>query len=235
MNVLELSIERLTGVPEQLRLASPRLVVAGYTGRDVATVERHVAELAELGVPPPPEVPAFWALPNWLLAVAQDGVEIGVAAGSGEAEPVLIKAANGALYVTIGSDHTDRELERSSIPLAKMVCPKLVAASVWPFDEVAAGWDGLWIRSYVGEKETPYQADTLARIRPPLELLARAEEVGAHPGRAIVLFLGTVPLLTAGFRYETHFTAVLEDPERGRQLRCPYRVDPVVTATAAAS
>ena len=232
MTVLELAIERLAGAPERLRLASPRLVVAGYTGRDVATVEHHVAELASLGVPPPPEVPAYWILPNWLLAVAHDGVEIGVATSSGEAEPVIIRTASGKLYVTVGSDHTDRELERTSIVLAKTVCPKLVAESAWPFEEVAEGWDALGLRSYVGDEESPYQSGTLASLRPPLELLGRAEELAAADGQALVLFLGTVPLLEGGFRYEPRFTAALDDPEHGRELRFSYRLDWVAPAAA---
>jgi hypothetical protein len=234
MSSLELRIERLSGAAEPLRLTSPSLVVAGYTGRDVAAVEKHVAELAELGVPPPAEVPAFWTLPNWLLTVVDEAVEVGPSASSGEAEPVLIRAADGALYVTVGSDHTDRDLEATSIPLAKTVCPKPVAGSVWPFEEVAAGWDDLGLRSFVGTDEEPYQADTLVRIRPPLELLARAAELVPSSGRSLVLFLGTIPILAEGFRYEPRFTAVLEDGTHGRQLSCSYSVDPIRERTEVA-
>jgi hypothetical protein len=230
VSVLELTVERLSGESAPLRLVSPTLVVAGYTGRDAAAVERHVAELAEVGVPQPAEVPAFWLLPNWLLVAGHDAVEVGSSASSGEAEPVLIKAEDGALYVSVGSDHTDRELESTSIPLAKTVCPKPLAQSVWAFEEVAASWDALRLRSHVGDDEEPYQADALVRIRPPLELLAGAAELVAPPGRATILFLGTIPILAGAFRCEHRFTAVLEDAEHGRQLRCSYRVERLAAA-----
>jgi len=45
---------------------------------------------------------------------------------SGEVEFVLFKTGSGTL-VTVGSDHTDRELEKSDVPLSKAVCPKVVA------------------------------------------------------------------------------------------------------------
>ncbi|MEC9166239.1 MAG: DUF2848 family protein, partial [Pseudomonadota bacterium] len=36
------------------------LVIAGWTGRDAASVQHHVEELAELGVPGPSTVPLYY-------------------------------------------------------------------------------------------------------------------------------------------------------------------------------
>ena len=43
------------------------VVVAGYTGRDRASVMHHIDELAAIGIPPPPTVPMYWKFPPWLL------------------------------------------------------------------------------------------------------------------------------------------------------------------------
>ena len=36
------------------------LVIAGWTGRDVEALEKHIVELEELGVPRPSSVPCFY-------------------------------------------------------------------------------------------------------------------------------------------------------------------------------
>ena len=43
--------------------------------------------------------------------------------------------------------------------------------------------------------------------------------------RPCILFLGTLPLPTAGFYFTERFLAILEDREYGRRLRCDYTFD----------
>lgn len=209
----------------ELELRDPQLIVAGFTGRDPAVVARHVDELAAIGVAPPTEVPTFIPLPNWLLTVGDGRREVVSGATSGEVEPVLVELPDGSCYVAVGSDQTDRELECTSLQLGKLTCPKLVSRAVWPFDEVADRWDELRVRSFLSDEDEAYQEGTLAELLAPSDLLARARAIVA-PERPLVLFLGTVPLKTATFAFEPHFTAVLSDPFAGRELRCTYEVAP---------
>src|SRR6185312_14717498 len=130
------------------------LVVAGYTGRDEHAVKQHITELQAHGIMPPDTIPMFWTLPNWLLSTA---------------EPVLIRMPDGELFVTVGSDHTDRSLEASSILLAKLTCPKILASTAWQFADVADRWDSLHLQAVIREDEARYQDGTLALIRHPLE------------------------------------------------------------------
>lgn len=232
MGALTLTVTRADGAREPLLLEEPALVIAGYTGRDAAAVQRHIDELAAHGVEPPPAVPMLWPLPAYLLAVAGDGLEVPFATSCGEAEPVLIRTAAGELFVTVGSDQTDREVERASVLLSKLVCPKIVAAEAWPFAEVAAGWDGLRLRSLAGG--ALYQDGPASLIRRPEELLALVDERAVAAGRALVLFCGTVPLLDGAFRFDRSFAAELEDASRGRALRCAYSVTEVSTQKAGA-
>jgi len=100
-----------------LYLDSPRLVVAGYTGRDEATVKAHTQELAAIGIPPPDSVPCFYELDPSLLTTAPV-IEVDSKHTSGEVEPVLIRHG-GKYYLGIGSDHTDRDLQRVDIEASK--------------------------------------------------------------------------------------------------------------------
>jgi 4-hydroxyphenylacetate 3-monooxygenase len=222
MITLNLRVQGMDGAMQPVSIVDPYLVVAGFTGRNEEAVRTHVAELAAHGIAAPPATPIFWLLPNWLLAVAPATIQVHTASSAGEVEPVLLRMPDGEVFVTAGSDHTDRDLERSSILLAKLTCPKILSADLWRFADVASRWDTLRLQSHTGAQD--YQEGTVATIRPPLELLARAVEIATDARRPIVLFLGTIPLLTSGFVFAERFTGTLEDPEGERSLSCDYSV-----------
>ena len=94
------------------------MVNLGYTGRDRAAVERHIRELEREGVPAPPRVPMCYAVANHLLIQGGGMVEVCGGTTSGEAEPVLLVTPRGVL-VGVGSDHTDRQLERQCVARSK--------------------------------------------------------------------------------------------------------------------
>src|SRR2546423_10107457 len=95
------------GAPRRIDIAS--LVIAGWTGRDKAAVEHHIAELAAIGVKRPRAIPCFYRLGADFLTMAPEGDVVGEGS-SGEVEFVLVSAA-GAVYVGVGSDPTDPEVE----------------------------------------------------------------------------------------------------------------------------
>jgi hypothetical protein len=218
----ELGAVSRDGGQRRLVLEDPALVIAGYTGRDARLVEQHIAELEDAGVERPALVPSFWAVPNWLLAVAPLEIEVAGGRASGEAEPVLIRLSDGSMYLTVGSDITDRAVERHSIALSKVVCPKVIASEAWHVSEIEQGWDAIVVRSFVGDEATAYQLGTLEQICAPTTLLDGVTALGIDSKRPLVLFLGTVPLLAPGFRYDGRFRAELVDQE-GRELSCAYR------------
>lgn len=220
---LHLSIQRGGDGDRALTLEDPQLVVAGFTGRDSSAVEAHIEELRELGVPSPPEVPVFFMLPNDLLRLAPTTVRVGAGGTSGEAEPVLIRLPSGQSYVGVGSDHTDRDLERESLEASKLACPKLLGTVVWPLDDVASHWDELVLSGHSGTDGRSYQRSTLAAIRTPGDLLERVERVELDAGRPLVLYLGTVALEN-GFRFDDAFRASLQDPHADRELVCAYEI-----------
>jgi Protein of unknown function (DUF2848) len=186
--------------------ATARLIVAGYTGRDAAAVQHHIDELAAIGVPPPASVPAYYPLATDLVSTATE-VTVEGTRTSGEIEPVLIRI--GATYwLTLGSDHTDRALERDDIARSKAVCPKPIGRFALPLGETpaVAFWDEIRVRSWAdGEL---YQDGTLATLRPLAETLARCPVEAGD----VVLFGGTMPLLGGAFRYSRSWEMRLDFP-----------------------
>lgn len=209
---------RVAGEKAPLRLDSFRLVIAGYTGRDSEAVERHIEELAAHGIPRPEQIPAFYDVPSDLLLVAPSELDVGDTT-SGEAEPVLICDSSGDFYVGVGSDHTDRELERRSILESKRACPKLLGPNVWRFDEAAHEWDLLELSSTAGGRL--YQRGTLSLIRRPDDLVSLMPPATAETN--FVLYLGTLPLLDGSFCFRGEFVASLARPRRDEHLSCSYR------------
>lgn len=195
-------------------------VMAGYTGRERDAVLDHIRELEEIGVASPPEVPMFYPVSPQLIT--QDNALLTTeAATSGEAEVGLV-VHDGDVYVTVGSDHTDRAAERLDIAVSKRACHKVIARSAWRLDDVAGHWDALRLRSWIGENaESLYQDGPLSSLMAPLALL-EAIPWRARPRRFLVL-CGTVPTI-GGVHHSSHFRAELHDPVTERRLRLDYEI-----------
>lgn len=205
----------------ELLVAPEIVIVGGYTGRDREAVAEHILELERLGVPRPPTVPAFYAVPPELL-VQSDRVVTTEAATSGEVEAALI-ATNGDLYVAVASDHTDRTAERLDIAVSKRACPKVVGRTAWRLGDVAGSWDGVELRSWIGDDaDEPYQDGVMAALIPPLELL-EAIPWRSRPS-SFVLLCGTLPAL-GGIRPSSRFRGELHDPAAGRSLSLEYAIE----------
>ncbi|MHA6796265.1 DUF2848 family protein [Pseudonocardia bannensis] len=182
---------------ETLAVRPARLIVAGYTGRDADAVAAHIAELAEIGVPPPATVPAFYDL-DPALVTTEAVISVAGPASSGEIEPVVIRH-QGRHYLGVGSDHTDRELEKSDIVGSKAACPKPLGGVVLelPTDLSSFDWDAVEATSEVDGE--PYQRGVLAALRTPADVLARLAAALPDTDGDLVLFGGTLPLLTGRF------------------------------------
>lgn len=226
--MIELTIEGKDG-RRALAFEPRHLVIAGWTGRDVAVLNAHIDELAALGVAPPKSVPIFYRVSADLLT-PQGRVQMVGREASGEAEAVLWKQ-DGALFVGIGSDHTDRALETVGITLSKQLCAKPVSVTVWPWEEVAAHWDDLTLRSTLPASGETYQQGSVGGLRRPDDLLALYEEREGPVGDGTVMFCGTLPV-HGGIRFADEMALELEDPVLGRSLRHSYKVEPLPIAEA---
>jgi len=197
------------------------LVVAGWTGRDRSLVERHIAELAAMGVSPPAMVPCFYRLGANLLTQAA-AIDVAGSHSSGEVEVVLVSLAGG-LHVAVGSDHTDRKVEGYGVTVAKQMCPKPISRGLWRFDEVEGHWDDLILRSWVthdGAREL-YQEGPVAQVLSARDLMKR------YLGRPGILPVGTVMYcgtltVNGGIHGGERFEIELEDPRLERKLTHAY-------------
>ncbi|MBF5006575.1 DUF2848 domain-containing protein [Diaphorobacter caeni] len=211
------------GATRALSLNIHTLIVAGWAGRDIAAIEHHIEELAELGVPRPSSVPLYYRIGrNQLVQDAE--IQVVGPHSSGEIE-ALVFAAEGKLFVGISSDHTDRKLEAHSVALSKQVCAKPAGTDAWELAEVEAHWDELIVRSWIEEdgQRVLYQEGSLSTLRPPRELIAGylkdSGQTSFTDGTAMTC--GTVAAI-GGIRASTTFEMELYDPRLNRSLKHRY-------------
>jgi hypothetical protein len=199
------------------------LVLAGWAGRNQAAVEAHIRELEMLGTPRPTRTPVFYRVSASLLTSA-NSIEVVGTDTSGEVEVVLVQRDDG-LWVGVGSDHTDRGLERNSVALAKQLCAKVVAPTLWRFDDVRPHWDDIALRSWAhrGGRRELYQEGTLAAILPPDQLLAKYEEFAEPSGAGRAMFGGTIATIHE-IGPADEFEIELHDPVLDRRISHRYRI-----------
>ncbi|MFI9630806.1 DUF2848 family protein [Streptomyces sp. NPDC052042] len=200
----------------------------GYAGRDTSGIDEHLRELAELGLPAPGAIPALFPLPPGNTTTAPHIVVSG-ANTYAEVEYVLIKTAEHGWVVTVGSDHSDLEVERVSTPRSKAVCPDVVCADVWLLSDVLGHWDqvnvGLWANEAFASE--PLQKGTMVELLAPPQLIEVLEQrIRQTAPVGTVIFSGTIAgTPTPG---AAGWSARLHDPVLGRSVEFAYSVHALV-------
>jgi hypothetical protein len=199
-------------------------VIAGWTGRDAAAVQKHIKELEALGVKPPATTPIFYRCSATRITTAET-IEATGTASSGEVEYVLLQSG-GKLWVGVGSDHTDREVETYGVTVSKQMCDKPIAAQFWPYDQVAPHWDKLMLRSFIPEKgqRVLYQEGAVAGMLSPMDLIGRYTNGGKALAENTIMFCGTFAA-KGGIRPADRFDYELEDPVLGRKIGSGYAIE----------
>ena len=202
--------------------AIKQLVVAGWTGRNVAALEAHIKELEAIGVKRPKTVPIFYRVACSTLTTATF-IEVMADKSSGEVEFVLFALDDG-LWLGVGSDHTDRKAETIGVTLSKQLCAKPVGMTLWRYDEVKPHWDKLVLRSFVpdGGKRRLYQEGPVTNMRSPEELI-RLYTGGDKLAPGTAMFCGTFAV-HGDISYSGTFDMELEDPVLGRKLTHGYKI-----------
>src|SRR5712671_4979065 len=218
-----LSLTLSSGATSRLtEVAIDDAIIAGWTGRDPAAVEKHVRELEALGVKRPASTPIFYRVGAARLTTGDEIEAVGATSG-GEVEFVLLQH-DGRMWVGTGSDHTDREVETYGVTVSKQMCDKPLAPLFWAYDEVAPHWDRLMLRAHVteGGARVLYQEGAVAAMMDPKELLARHTPDGRLADNTL-MFCGTLAA-RGGVRPTGHFGFELEDPVRQRKIAHAYGV-----------
>jgi hypothetical protein len=197
-------------------------VIAGWTGRDPAAVEKHIDELKALGVRAPTSTPIFYRVAAARLTTGTQIEASGTDSG-GEVEFVLLRQG-GELWVGVGSDHTDRKVEAYGVTVSKQMCEKPIAPQFWAYAEIAGHWDELILRSFVFEdgQNALYQEGPVTAMLHPQTLISRYTG-GGGLSESTLMFCGTLPA-NGGVRPTGYFAFEIEDPVLGRKITHEYRV-----------
>lgn len=219
--ILPLVLEGKSG-PTRRNVEVARLVIAGWTGRDKAALEKHIAELEAIGVKRPASVPIFYRASTARLTT-DDSIEVLGETSSGEAEFVLFRHGE-RLWVGAGSDHTDREVEKYGVSVSKEMCDKPIAPEFWDYEDIAPHWDKLMLRAHIAENggRVLYQEGPVTAMLDPKALI---DKFGGKSGleEGTLMFCGTLAA-RGGIRPSAVFEFELEDPVLNRKIHQQYRV-----------
>lgn len=218
MSKITIAVE-LGGTPTEVTIE--HAIIAGWTGRDPEAVQKHIKELQELGVKQPATTPIFYRCSATRITTAET-IEATGTASSGEVEYVLLQA-NRKLWVGVGSDHTDREVETYGVTVSKQMCDKPVASQFWSLDDCTPHWDKLVLRSYIRERSgrVLYQEGAVAGMLSPADLVGRYTNGGKSLDEGSIMFCGTFAA-KGGIRSAERFDYEIEDPVRGAKITGGY-------------
>ncbi len=196
------------------------VMCGGWSGRDASAVAKHIEELEKIGVPRPAKVPIIFPVSRYLLT-QDEGIEVQAKGNSGEVEYVVL-VDDDATYVTLGSDHTDRELERFSVDKAKQACPKIVARQAWLYEDVRDHWDQIVLRSYATKEERVLYQE--ARLDNLIDVETLINLDGGKPKRqGSVVFSGTIPT-KGGIIFADGFDMEMIDEKLSRSIIHGYEI-----------
>jgi len=216
--------EQINGEKQTIELQMDCCVAAGYTGRDQKSVQAHIDELKKLGVAAPYNIPAmYWISPsritnhNTIVVVGQET--------SPEVEFFLSTDQNNKTYMTVASDHTDRELEAVSVGKSKQVCDKVIGDVFWDVDEIKDHWDNISLGSRVIKDGdwVAYQSGTFGAILHYQELLTLIK-ADAPAGQRPSLLSGTLPIIGGDVVYTSSCEIFIKDPILNREITKRYNI-----------
>ncbi|MET4426915.1 MULTISPECIES: DUF2848 family protein [unclassified Mycolicibacterium] len=220
---LSLHVHRTSDEVTPVTVAVTEAYNFGYAARDREGVQEHVDQMRALGFAAPQQVPAIFPIPPDRISTASEFTVSGEQT-YGEVEFALINSEEHGWLVTIGSDHTDLEVEGVKMPKAKAMCPDVVGATAWRLDEVRDDWDRftmtMWAESDDGAT-TQLQHDVTGHLLAPHQLISILEDrrPGALPVGTVIMSGTVAGEPTPGMR---GWSARLEDPETGRRIELGY-------------
>jgi hypothetical protein len=215
-------LERKTGKKERVEFDFRKVYCAGYTGRDQKTVTKHVEELKRLGVPAPNKTPTVYTVAPYLALTDEEPGAVEVKGFETSAEVEYVVLIDEETYITVGSDHTDRWLEKVSVERAKQACPKIMGSTMWLYSDLEDHWDRIVIRSFViDDGKKLYQEGSLGEIMPVEQLVDTL-----NLKKESLLFSGTIPVKAGKVIYANEYEIEMEDPFLNRRISFGYRVSP---------
>lgn len=222
MTTFELTVEEAGGRNQRLSFTPERVYNLGSATVEASSAVAHQKEVADVGVQIAFDIPAPRVYPMSPSSVTTDTM-IGAHHDrtSGEAEIVLL-VDDDELFVGIGSDHTDRELERLSIIWSKQYSPSVLGRRVWRWRDLERHWDDLVVESAVDG--APYQSSKASVFLRPSTILERLSERVVQLPSSYMVYCGTYTSIENTIRFGRRWSATLRNTSDGGQLTVTYRV-----------
>ena len=243
MNIdqIEFRVHSKTGVQER-SLPIGSVSGARFCARDVDAMRKEMDEM--LGrdgryTMATRTNPSIFHLGRYLLTQGPEFEVQGTMTG-GEAEVVAIRSGE-EIFISVGSDQCDRELDPIFPDKPKQMCPHPLARDAWPYEEVRSHWDELRVYSHVvsGDHTVPLQDTDLTELV-DLEYLLGMDEVKALADPMVLYcgcssFLDSVELTVdrLGLPEETGlgvgdgFLVGLHDPVNDRKIEHEFQAVPL--------
>jgi len=233
IKIMEVFMENVLNLEEknsnnQIAFNVHHMFNAGFSGSDQKDVQKHVSELAKLGIPAPNTIPMLFPVSNNLATTSQN-IQVQHSHTSGEIEYVLLWGKDD-IYITVGSDHTDRLAEKYGIPLSKQVYPNILASSVWPFSDIKDHFDQIEILSWVnqGNSMVIYQKGKLGDLMSPEKWVEHFNKMNAN-NTGNVFFSGTIDTKEGTLVFGDRYILELNDPVLNRSIKHEYSVEVLQT------
>jgi hypothetical protein len=198
---------------------------ARFSSRDRAAMRKTLDELRATGMGGTGKNPSIFRIARYLLTQAEEFEVQGPLTG-GEAEVVAIREGD-EIWISLGSDQCDRELDPLFQDKPKQMCPHPIARDAWSYAEVKDHWDELEMHSevVVGDHVVPYQDNALS-VLVDVEFLLGLEDVKSLPFPSF-LYCGASSAAAAG-KEKIKELGLSEDPLHGIGDRFRMRLfDPV--------
>ncbi len=214
------------GAFKRINLVWEETYLFAFSSRRAESVKKHMEELKKSGIEVPQSAPMIYQIDPYLVRSCE---RIYVIGNSTSAEVELFFACDerGREYITVGSDHTDREMERESIARSKQLCSKPVAPVFWSVDEIEDHLDELIIecRAMIDGAFVSYQKGKVGEIM-ELQKLKTLAKQRSRSGK-FSFFSGTLPLLNGELIFSNRYELALFDPVLQRSIRFGYMVEVV--------
>ncbi|CAH1662152.1 conserved hypothetical protein [Hyphomicrobiales bacterium] len=193
----------------------------GSATRKADTAIAHQDEVKKIGIAIAFDIPAPRIYPIGADNITAAGeITVQGEETSGEVEIVIVVTDD--IYVGVGSDHTDRALERTSIVWSKQACANVLAPKLWRWSDVKDRWDSFVMRSWV-DGRLYQECLTEVFLSPEAMLDVLKERVADLPARDFCVFGGTVAALNKSIGFGRRWEFEMAQPD-GDAIRHGYDV-----------
>jgi hypothetical protein len=207
---------------ESITFEVDKVLLIGLAARDTEATKELLAKKKRDGIVTANNVPCIYYVGTSTLT-QEDEITVTGNTSSGETEFAIFKRGE-KIYIGMGSDHTDRELNLTKIIKSKQVCEKPISKEVWDYDELKDHWDSIKIKSWqVVDGVEIVDQDGTAEELLTVEDLIRESLRENDTVEDAVLFSGTIGLVN-GLFYGDAYKCLIEDPVLNRKIEFTYKV-----------